>query len=133
MIPSLLFGVLFSGGCEPSQPKNTATKVPAQATAPTAKPADPAPVASQPAAAPAAAVPSDPVDVLIARADKLYQTGQTEYRNGHLEASRQSFDQAFNVLLSSNLDLRDNPRLEKEFDKIVDEVRDAGGGCPARG
>ena len=126
VIPSLLCAVLLSGGCEPSQPKNTAAKVPAQATAPTATQSGSQPADPQAPAAPAAVAPasSDPVDALIARADKLYQAGQTEYQNGHLEAARQSFDQAFNVLLSSGLDLRDNPRLEKEFDKIVDGVRD---------
>jgi membrane-bound lytic murein transglycosylase D len=67
---------------------------------------------------------SDPVDSLIAQADKLYQTGQKEYQDGHLDAARQSFDQAFNLLLSSNIPARDNPRLEKEFDKIVDGVRE---------
>jgi membrane-bound lytic murein transglycosylase D len=64
------------------------------------------------------------VDALIARADKLYQTGTTEYRNGHLEAARQNFDQAFNVLLSSDIAVKDNPRLEHEFDKLVDGVRE---------
>ena len=123
IIPSLLVVVLFSGGCEPSQPKNTAGKVPAQATAPTLKPADPVAASPQPAAL-ARTNPSDPVNALIARADTLYQAGQTEYKSGHLDAARQNFDQAFNVMLSSNLDLRDNPLLEKEFDKIVDGVRE---------
>ena len=123
IVPSLLLVMLFSGGCEPSQPKNTAGKVPPQATAPTLKPADPVAATPQPAA-PAATEPSDPVNALIAQAEKLYQSGLTEYQNGHLEAARQSFDQAFNVMLSSNLDLRDNPLLEKEFDKIVDGVRE---------
>jgi len=123
VIPSLLVVMLFSGGCEPSEPKNTAAKVPAQATAPTLRPADPVAATPQPAA-PTATDSSDPVNALIARADKLYQAGQTEYQNGHLDAARQNFDQAFNVMLSSNLDLRDNPLLEKEFDKIVDGVRE---------
>src|SRR5271165_7136323 len=123
VIPSLLCAVLFSGGCEPSQPKNTAAKVPTQATAPTVV-ADSTAAAKAEVAAPTAITPSDPVDALIAQADKLYRAGQRDYEDGHLEAARQSFDQAFNVLLSSNLDLRDNPRLEKEFDKIVDGVRD---------
>src|SRR5664279_3915096 len=125
VIPSLLCALLFSSGCEPSQPKNPAAKVPAQATAPTVKQtnSDPPGPQAAAAAAPAAPIPSDTVDALIAKADTLYHAGQTEYQNGHLEAARQSFDQAFNVLLSSNLDLRDNPRLEKEFDKIVDGVR----------
>jgi peptidoglycan lytic transglycosylase D len=125
VVPSLLLVVLFSGGCEPSQPKSTATKMPAQAMAPTVKPSEPLTAAPQTAVPVATAEkPADPVDALIARANKLYQTGKTDYRNGHLEAARQNFDEAFNVLLSSNLDLRENPRLEKEFDKIVDEVRE---------
>ena len=123
VIPSLLCAVLFSGGCETSQPKNTAAKAPAQATAPTVV-ADTAAPAKAEVPRQQRSTPSDPVDALIAQADKLYQAGQKEYEEGHLEAARQSFDQAFNVMLSSNLDLRDNPRLEKEFDKIVDGVRD---------
>ncbi len=83
------------------------------------------PAATAPqAVAPAATAPADPVDALIARVDKLYQQGTTDYQAGHLDAARQNFDQAFNVLLSSNLEVRNNPRLEKEFDKIVDGVRE---------
>ncbi len=75
--PAMLCAVLLGTGCEPSQPKTTAAKVPPQATAPTgsqpaAKSAD-----AQPAAAPAASPqnPSDPVDALIAQAEKLYNSG----------------------------------------------------------
>ena len=64
------------------------------------------------------------MDSLIARVEKLYQDGTRDYQAGHLDAARQSFDQAFNVLLSSKLEVRNNPRLEKEFDKIVDGVRE---------
>ena len=119
--PSLLCAVLWSAGCEPSQPKNAAAKVPAQATAPTVTP--PPAAASQPVES-ATTASVDPVDALIARSDKLYQQGQADYQAGHLDAARQSFDEAFNVLLSSDLPVRGNPRLEKEFDKIVDGVRE---------
>jgi len=130
--PSLLCAVLLSAGCEPSQPKNTAAKVPPQATAPTVTQASPKPADAQAAAAPAATPQSPassgsgsgPVDALIARVDKLYAAGQADYQAGHLDSARQNFDQAFNVLLSSNLPVRDNPRLEHEFDKIVDGIRD---------
>ena len=118
-----LCAVLWSTGCEPSEPKNSAAKVPAQATAPTVTEPPSAGTAPQPAAQTANA-PTDPVEALIAKADKLYQEGTADYHAGHLEAARQSFDQAFNVLLSNNLAVRDNPRLEKEFDKIVDGVRE---------
>ena len=64
------------------------------------------------------------MDALIAKTDRLYQDGTANYKAGHLDAARQNFDQAFNTILSSNLEVRDNPRLEKEFDKIVDGVRE---------
>jgi membrane-bound lytic murein transglycosylase D len=125
--PLSVCALLAGTGCEPSQSKSSTAKPPAQATAPTVAATKPAPTVSEPPAGPAsvpAAPSSDPVDNLIAQADKLYQSGQKEYQDGHLDAARQSFDQAFNLLLSSNIPARDNPRLEKEFDKIVDGVRE---------
>ena len=125
--PLVVCAVLFSAGCETSQPKNTAASTPPQATAPTVAQSVPAQtVASQSAPAPAAAsqAPSDPVDTLISRAEKLYNDGQVEYHDGHLDAARQDFDEAFNILLSSNFEVRNHPALEHEFDKIVDGIRD---------
>jgi len=123
--PALLCAVLFSAGCETDQPRKTATKVPAQATAPTVAASDAKPTAPQ-AAAETVSAPdpqSAATEALIAQAEKLYAAGQADYKAGHLDAAKQSFDQAFNVLLSSNIDVRDNPTLEHEFDKIVDGVR----------
>ena len=124
--PAVLCTVLFSAGCEPSQPKNTAAKVPAQATAPTVGPSDPKPDTTAHTAAPESAPKTQPdaVDALIAQAEKLYSAGQANYQAGHLDAAKQNFDQAFNLLLSSSIEVRDNPRLEHEFDKIVDGVRE---------
>ncbi|HEY4933187.1 MAG TPA: LysM peptidoglycan-binding domain-containing protein [Terriglobales bacterium] len=122
--PALLCGVLFSAGCETDQPKKTAAKLPSQATAPTVAPSDAKSGPTQPSAEPARPTPqSDATDALIAQAEKLYTAGQADYRSGHLDAAKQSFDQAFNLMLSSNIEVRDNPRLEHEFDRIVDGVR----------
>jgi membrane-bound lytic murein transglycosylase D len=44
------------------------------------------------------------------------------YQLGHTEVAKQDFDNAFNALLESNLDVRSDDRLEKEFDRIVDGV-----------
>src|SRR5215469_6110026 len=85
---------------------------------------------SKPQALPAAAVPDatkpkpDPADAVIAQAEKEYAAGQANYQAGHLEAARANFDQAFNTLLSSNLDVRNNDRLEREFEKIVEAVHE---------
>jgi membrane-bound lytic murein transglycosylase D len=83
-----------------------------QVVTPTAAP----PVAAQQALSP------DPVADLIAQVEKEYLKGQDNYRNGHLEAAKQDFDRAFNLLLGSNLDLRSDDRLEHEFDRILEGI-----------
>ena len=68
----------------------------------------------------AVATPADPVADLIARVEKLYKAGEDNYRAGHLEAAKQNFDSAFNLLLGSGLDLKSDDRLQHEIDRIVD-------------
>jgi membrane-bound lytic murein transglycosylase D len=68
------------------------------------------------------ALQADPVGDLIARVEKEYQTGQENYRAGHLDAAKQNFDSAFNQLLGGGFDLRSDDRLEKELDHILDGV-----------
>src|SRR6516162_635058 len=75
-----------------------------------------------PVPAPTAAADATPVADLIAEVEKEYQAGQDNYRAGHLEAAKQDFDRAFNLLLGSNLDLRSDERLEHEFDHILEGV-----------
>jgi len=65
---------------------------------------------------------SDPVAELIAQVEKEYQTGQDNYQAGHLEAAKENFDRAFNLLLGSSLDLRSDDRLQQEFDRLLDGV-----------
>src|SRR5581483_5182550 len=67
---------------------------------------------------------NDPAEALIAQAEKQYQAGQANYQSGHLEAAKANFDQAFNTLLSSNLDVRNNEQLQREFDKVVEAVHE---------
>jgi membrane-bound lytic murein transglycosylase D len=59
---------------------------------------------------------------LIARVEKEYQTGQDNYKAGHLEAAKQNFDHAFDLLLSGPVDVRADDRLQKEFDRLLDGV-----------
>ncbi len=44
------------------------------------------------------------------------------YKAGQTDAAKRDFDNAFNTLLESNLDVRSDARLEKEFDRIVEGV-----------
>ena len=59
---------------------------------------------------------------LIAEVEKEYQAGQTNYQAGHLEAAKENFDRAFNLLLESPLDVGSDERLQKEFDRLLDGV-----------
>jgi membrane-bound lytic murein transglycosylase D len=124
----LSFGLLLLNftGCATTEPKKTAA-LPARATAPEADPPGVSKVQQPPKVQeqPVQSKPkSDPVDALIAQAEKQYAEGQANYQAGHLEAAKANFDQAFNTLLSSNLDLRNDERLEREFDKIVQGVHE---------
>jgi membrane-bound lytic murein transglycosylase D len=105
-------------------PAKAASPAPAQADAP-------APHAQKPSSAePLPAAPqADPVADLIARVEKDYQAGVADSKAGKPEAAKQNFDKAFNALLGSNLDIRSDERLEKEFDRIVEGVNrlDLGG------
>jgi membrane-bound lytic murein transglycosylase D len=78
---------------------------------------------------PSPAADSDPVGDLIARVEKDFQAGLDAYNAGQTDTARQDFDRAFNALLESNLDIRSDARLEKEFDRVVDGVNhlDLGG------
>src|SRR6266404_2294911 len=64
----------------------------------------------------------DPVSDLIANVERQYQAGLDAYHAGQTEAAKQDFDNAFNALLGSHLDVHSDDRLEKEFDRIVEGV-----------
>jgi len=98
-----------------------------QATAPTLATA--APPQPQPSADPQdppikveSATKPDPVTELIAKAEQEYQAGEENYKAGHLEAAKQNFDRAFDLLLESSLDLRSDERLQQEFDHVLEGV-----------
>jgi len=67
-------------------------------------------------------VQPDSVAELIAQVEKEYQIGQDNYRAGHLEAAKENFDRAFNLLLGSSLDVRSDERLQQEFDRVLDGI-----------
>ena len=98
-----------------------------QPAPPQAIPSKPAPVPAEPAAEtkPQSASPApetDTVGELIARVEKQYQAGLEAFHSGQTEMAKQNFDNAFNALLGSNLDIHSDDRLEAEFARIVEGV-----------
>ena len=59
---------------------------------------------------------------LIDTVEQAYQAGVDNYRAGHLEAAKASFDYAVDQMLSSGLDLKNDPQLSAEFEHIVDAI-----------
>jgi membrane-bound lytic murein transglycosylase D len=89
------------------------------AQAPAAAPS-PAPVSPVEATPPAPKI--DPVETTIAAVEKEYQAGQVNYTAGHLEAAKDNFDRAFDMLLMGPAEVKSEDRLQQEFDKIVEGI-----------
>ncbi len=125
LLPALLLGAT---SCQ--KPKARAFQPTARANAPaliaTNAPPHPTQPASQ-AKAPAApstpvALQVDPAGELIRKVEHEYQAGQVNYAAGRLDVAKQNFNRAFNLLLSSEIDVQSDDRLRREFDRIVDGV-----------
>lgn len=65
---------------------------------------------------------ADPVGDLVASVENEYQAGLAKYQAGQPDAAKEDFDNAFNALLESKLDIRSDDRLQKEFDRITEGV-----------
>jgi len=79
----------------------------------------PAVLTPGPAAAPA---PEDPVVTLIAASERAFQAGQRELEQGHVEAAKQEFNHAVDLLLESPYGARTEPRIREHFDRLVDRI-----------
>lgn len=96
-------------------PALTSSDSPKSTTPPTSsEEKHPTEVKAQPTTDPKA----DPVADLIAKVEKEYRAGQANYQAGHLEAAKQNFDNAFNLLLTGPFEIRSDKRLEREFEKL---------------
>ncbi|RSL17346.1 membrane-bound lytic murein transglycosylase D [Edaphobacter aggregans] len=59
---------------------------------------------------------------LINRAEQTYRSGVDNYRAGHLDAARIDFDSAVDLMLTSGMDLKTDPQLADEFDRLLNAV-----------
>src|ERR1019366_5006993 len=84
----------------------------------------PVPATTPTTQAPAPGPAEDQVANLIAKAEREFQAAKANYSAGHLESAKDNFDHAFTTMLSSDLDVHSDERLENEFDKIVESVHE---------
>ncbi|WP_263366312.1 lytic transglycosylase domain-containing protein [Edaphobacter bradus] len=119
--------LVLLAGC-PQKPAAAPGKVPAQATAPSTSQAAGVATASksttqQPAAHPVeSAEQTYKEQQLISRVEQTYRRGVDNYRAGHLDAARQDFDSAVDVMLTSGMDLKGDPQLSDEFEHLLDAI-----------
>jgi len=96
--------------------KPAATAKPATETKATTPEKVSVPAPAQPAPKP------DPVGQLIAQAEREYQAGQDNYKAGQVDAAKQSFDRAFNLIMASPPEVRSDERVQRELDRLLDGV-----------
>ncbi len=116
----LLGAIIITAACKTEETKQGGAVPPSDALAPTlSEPAAPAP---QPRVQQKLPPKPDPVPDLVKRVEDEYAKGEANYRTGHLEAAKENFDRAFDILLTGPVGVHSDDRLEREFDKIVEGV-----------
>ncbi|MGC2402777.1 MAG: LysM peptidoglycan-binding domain-containing protein [Acidobacteriaceae bacterium] len=114
---------MLLSGCVPPDAVSKAPAKPAQATAPALKPTAPSVATATPSVTPAPPTGASPqIQSLIDSVETAYQSGVTNYHAGKLQQAKGDFDHAVDLMLTSNFDLRTQPQLRDEFDRVVDAV-----------
>jgi membrane-bound lytic murein transglycosylase D len=124
-LPVLAVLAVAMAGCVPHDPQEAPVGEMPQAT----EPALPAMSAQGPYMASGrrtyAHVPTleqQKVRLLIRQVESAYALGNTNYRRGKLLEAKQQFDRAVDLMLTCGIDIKSNPELQDEFDRIVDGV-----------
>jgi peptidoglycan lytic transglycosylase D len=124
----LAAGLISLVACESKDTKKSAQPV-TQALAPSiqqtvAKPVSLSKTPLEQTAAPATPQPEkpDPVPNIIAQAEKALADGQADYKAGHLDAAKQDFNHAVDILMQGPVEIKSDDRLQQEFDKITEEI-----------
>ncbi len=123
---SISAAILLFSSCAKA-PARMAKPAP-QALAPAIQKVEKQQVAASPAAAPESQVSqsepvkADPAAAMIAEAEKAYESGQANYKAGHLDAAKQDFNRAVDILMQGPVGVKSDDRLQQEFDKITAEI-----------
>ena len=122
LIPACVLLLLSLAGCTPTGTSSGPAKKPAQATAPPVTAPQPTPeTAPQTSHGPTAAQ-QQRVSQLITQVESAYAAGAADYRRGMLADAKVQFDHAVDLMLMSGIDIKSDPQLQDEFNKIVDQV-----------
>ena len=62
------------------------------------------------------------VQALIGKAETAYKSGVNNYNAGRLDAARMDFDFAVDSMLSSSMDIKSEPALSDEFDRLLSAI-----------
>jgi len=109
-------------GCEPAATKKVRANPPETPVA--AAPAPVPPPVGKPRTDSGAleAAPKAGVEYLIEKVEAAFQSGEANYKAGHMEKARKDFDRAVDWLLESGYALDSDARLEKLFDRVVETI-----------
>jgi membrane-bound lytic murein transglycosylase D len=114
--------LLLLAGCPQQQsvPSPVAANATAPAIAVPAQQTADAAAASQQAAELAAK--AQKVQQLIGKVEGTYTSGVDNYRAGRLQAARSDFDSSVDLMLTSGMDLKTDPRLSDEFEHLLNSI-----------
>src|ERR1035438_7346502 len=119
-IPCITLAFLMAG-CGRGRSNRATQNTSPQATAPALP--SPTPEQKQAASAQQAKTQQEQrVQSLIEQVEKAYTDGAADYRKGKLPAAKSEFDRAVDLMLTSGIDIKGEPQLQDEFDRIVDAV-----------
>jgi len=124
LAPACILLLVALNGCTPTGTAAGPAKPPAQATVPPipAPAPPPAPQASSQTPPKPISAEEQRVQALIAQVEAAYAAGDADYQKGKLAEAKVQFDRAVDLMLASGLDIKADPELEDEFNKIVDQV-----------
>jgi len=111
---------LLLAGCDSTAPVGAPEGE--QATAPALPPSAHSAQAAAPAAQPALSTEQQRARTLVRQVEDAYGRGQADYRKGRLPEAKQEFDLAVDLMLRSGIDIKSEPQLQEEFDRVVDGV-----------
>ncbi len=119
----MLTGAVLLTGCESPRVATVPATQSANSLAPVLQPAPQVPAANS---APAPSSSQRRVQQLISQVEEALLSGQSHYRKGQLLRAKADFDNAVDLMLAGgpnhDLDVKADPQLQDEFNRVVDAI-----------